>query len=188
MARPAEFWERVRTEYTCGIKQQDGETYWPSFKEMAKTYGISDVAIAKKARIDKWERVSEKVRAIKVRRQEKFANKFAERKEKEIESKMDDLAGAYIDFDLECIRQARRAIGLIKTALDEIENKIRLEGKGAVPPQMIDRYMSALEKAQRIGKNAAGEQMPNSPVLQIEYVDGSEILPDDMPGTVISAD
>jgi predicted DNA-binding protein YlxM (UPF0122 family) len=158
-----------------------------TFQSIADKYGIAKTSVFEKAKKLQWsekreiyQNKTEKLTEKKVRKSIikniMETNKTDEKTEHETEQKIDQLdddilIDLWAKFDLKCLNIVNKALDLCNDDLDTLaqfkkdfdnldpELKTRLQKHTTME---LNQLSSAIEKYQRIGKNAVGEKMNNT--------------------------
>lgn len=152
--------KEIEDKYVFGI-EKNGNLHFPSYKELADVYKCSKGTIFNYSKKGQWE---EKREIFK----NKTLNKINVKKENvQIENISDNISDEVVGFDLKCLNIAKDGVERCSKLLEEFS----LEEQKAYA---IERISSALEKFQKVGKNAIGEALPESDTININFVDSDE--------------
>lgn len=117
MEKPVVDWERIETDYCAGVK---------SIREIARESGVTDTAIRKKAKVQKWSRdLSAKVEARAAELVRKEAVRAEVRAEREATEKevIEASAQAIVNVKLSHRKSIARQRTLVETLTTELETQ-----------------------------------------------------------------
>ena len=169
MAYSAEQWETIQNDFVQGIVK-DGNLIYPSLTELSKIHKVTKSTMSVRAKKEQWEN-----------KREIFQNKIAKKHNQIIRTKIEQsehetnktnaLSTQWAEFDLKCLEIANYALDLCKSDLEELQkykdnyddlpNEIKMRIRKYTPLE-LKLLAEAIEKYQKIGKNAVGETLANN--------------------------
>ncbi|RLD13646.1 MAG: hypothetical protein DRI28_05470 [Caldiserica bacterium] len=132
-------WDEIKKKYVVGI-EKDGRRIYPTYEELAKEYNISFDYLRRKGSKEGWRE-----------QREIISNKIVTRESQKV---IEEISDKGVEFDLKCFQIAKEAVEKIESFLKESNKK------------EINSLLSALQKAQEIGKNALGEEVEKTPTAR----------------------
>lgn len=143
--------DKIEEQYIYGI-EKNGKIHFPSYQELADIFQCCKGTISNYATKNQWE---EKREIFK----NKTLNKINAKKELiKIDEKSERVADTIVDFDIQCFNIARDGIMQCKNRLSMMEITDE-QGTSA-----LEKISFALEKFQKVGKNAIGEVLPDETI------------------------
>jgi len=134
-------WEKIKSEYVEGIRDEEGNVRYPTLRELSEKYGPNYNHLAKKAWEDKWTQERKLyTKKIQTLRQEK---------------KSEILASEAAEFDSKTLELAKAGLNLIKAIFSQVVKKMKQEG--FIDKEDIEGLDRALVNYQKAGKLALGE-------------------------------
>jgi hypothetical protein len=137
-------WATIKQWYVQGEQGPEGLRY-PTLEELAKRARRNDSSVRHKASVEKWAEQRKQFTA-------KVENLTAERKSTV-------MAGESVEFDSVCLDKARKIIARVD--------------KGLESGEPVEKMATALEKAQKVGKLAFGENpdVDKDITIKVKYDD-----------------
>lgn len=131
-------WEAIKEEYT----HAPDEKTRPTLEELAEKHGCSASYLREKSSRERWKVEAERyLQTVSDKRQEK---------------KSTALAGDLADWDLKCFNAAQAGLSQIFAGLKEAHELVQ-QGEQPLSFKQLDEMSKALERLQKIGKTALGE-------------------------------
>lgn len=169
MAYSEEQWEAIQNDYVQGIIR-DGKLVYPSLTELSKIHGLAKSGISIKAKAERWDDKRQIFQNKIANRHDQIIRTEQNKNEREL-NKMNSLAENWAALDLKCLDIANQALDLCKIDLDDLQewkdnydnlpDEIKMKVRKHTPAE-LKMLSDAIEKYQKIGKNAVGETMANN--------------------------
>lgn len=161
-----EVFKEIEDKYVFGI-EKDGKLHFPSFQELADIYNLSKATVFNYSKKGQWE---EKREIFKNKNLEKINIK---KEQLRIDNIADNVSGEIVNFDIECLNIAKDGVKKCMELLNSFsESEVQ-------PPYALERISAALDKFQKVGKNAIGEVLPGNDTININFVDNDSDNLDD---------
>jgi hypothetical protein len=141
-------WKKIKTKYIHGISKK-GDLHFPSFAELGRVFNTSHTSISNRAKKEGWTKDRTSHKKDMVREKEVAINK-------QIQSigTSESFPAVIAQFDLDSLKIAIIGLKICEKMLFEVMEKT----KGGT--YTLQAVAVALEKFQKVGKNAVGEALP----------------------------
>lgn len=135
-------WERIKSEYVEGIRDEEGDVKYPTLKELSEKHGCTYLYIQIVSAKGNWSQERKiYIRKISELRQEK---------------KSEVLASESAQFDSKTLEAARAGVGFIKEHLVGADKDLK-DAQKLIDEERLEKLGRALVNYQKVGKLALGE-------------------------------
>ena len=155
-------WPEIKAEYVEGINK-NGEIHYPTLEELARKHGCSESSVRKRSAKEDWA-TERNIYCTKI-------------EQKTQEKKSTVLAGKAAEFDAKVYQITDTAIEHVKGHFFRVQQQFK-DSKGTEPmnEETLERLSRTLEKYQKVGKEALGEETESMKektklVVEVEVVD-----------------
>lgn len=139
MAGKKHDWQVIKNDYV----QAPDEASRPTLEQLAAKYGCSASYLREKAAADRWKVEAERyLQTVNDKRQEQ---------------KSTALAGSLAEWDANCFKLAQGGLELVFAHLKAAHDAAK-RGEDLISLKQMDEMSKALERFQKIGKTALGEE------------------------------
>lgn len=143
-------WQIIKEEYV----QAPDDKSRPTLEELSAKYKCSSSYLREKASKENWKLEAERyIQTVASKRQEQ---------------KSTALAGELADWDAKCFNAAQAGLSQIYAHMKAAHEQVQRDGE-PLSLHQLDLMSKALERIQRIGKTAMGEQEETRINLKVDY-------------------
>lgn len=151
----------IEDMYVFGV-EKNGKLHFPSYKELADIYKCSKATVFNYSKKGQWEEKREIFR-------NKTLDKINIKKEQiRINNISENVSGEIVSFDIDCLNIAKDGVKKCFELLDDFSQAEEQR------PYALERISAALEKFQKVGKNAIGEVLPDNDTIDVNIIDDAD--------------